>query len=442
MAAGRPVAVGQNTRPSNPRTATGGPPRTGAAPVPRALRIYLPFACAYFLSYTLRTINAVVSPELSRELDLGPAALGLLTSAYFLAFCAVQLPNGLLLDRYGPRRTEAALLLFTAVGCGLFALGESLLTLTLARALIGLGVSACLMGSLKAISLWFPQERQPSMANWIMVAGALGAVATTTPVEFAIQHISWRWLFAAVCAATLMASAYLFLTVPDPPTAGAPASLGRQWQGVVGILRSPRFWWIVPVASVPMGCYMAIQSLWAVPWMMEVEGMTRAQAAHRLFVLAVVQLLCYFTLSLAARPLARHGIQPRHIYAAGCAVHVLGIIGMVVPTPLGRLPMWIAMTLGASVNVLSFSVFTEGLGKELVGRAATAMNQVLFALCFALQWGIGALVESLMALGGMSKPAAFVATFACLAVAQSASYLWFAAGWKRFSRAAPAAAAA
>lgn len=399
------------------------------------MRIYLPFACAYFLSYTLRTINAVVSPELSRELDLGPAALGLLTSAYFLAFCAVQLPNGLLLDRYGPRRTEAALLLFTAVGCTLFALGESLGALTLARALIGLGVSACLMGSLKAISLWYPPERQPSMANWIMVAGALGAVITTTPVELAIQHMSWRWLFAAAALATLLASAFLFFTVPDPPRAGAPVGLARQWQGVVGILRSPRFWWIVPIASVPMGCYMAIQSLWAVPWMMEVEGLSRAEAAHRLFMLALIQLVTYFSLSLAARPLAERGVHPRHIYATGCALHVLGIAGMVIPTPLGYLPMWIGMTLGASVNVLSFSVFTEGLAKEVVGRAATAMNQVLFAACFLLQWGIGAMVEALMRGTGMAKPAAFVATFACLAAAQAASYLWFLGGWRRFSRA-------
>lgn len=398
------------------------------------MRIYLPFACAYFLSYLLRTVNAVVSPELTQELALGPAALGLLTSAYFLAFCAVQLPNGLLLDRYGPRRTEAGLLLFTALGCALFAVGESLTALTLGRALIGLGVSACLMGSLKAISLWFPQERQPSMANWIMVAGALGAVATTTPVEFAIQHISWRWIFAAVSVATLAASAFIFLTVPDPPRPAAPARLAQQWQGVVSVFRSPRFWWIVPLASVPMGCFMAIQSLWAVPWMMEVEGMTRGQAAHRLFLLAVIQLIAYLTLSMAARPLAQRGIHPRHIYASGCALHVIGIAGMALGTPLGYVPMWIAMTLGASVNVLSFTVFTEGLAKEMVGRASTAMNQVLFAVCFALQWGIGAMVESAMRTG-LSKSSAFVLTFACLAVAQAATYIWFVVGWKRFSRA-------
>jgi len=265
-------------------------------------------------------------------------------------------------------------------------------------------------------------------------------VATTTPVEYVIQHVSWRYLFAAASAATFLASLYLFFTVPDPPSVGTPPGLAQQWQGVVTIFRSPRFWWIVPIASVPMGCYMAIQSLWAVPWMMEVEGMTRAQAAHRLFVLAVIQLAAYFTLSLAARPLAQRGVQPRHIYAFGCGLHVLGIIGMVVPTPLGYLPMWIGMTLGASVNVLSFSVFTEGLAKDVVGRASTAMNQVLFATCFALQWGIGAMVEALLSVGGTSKPAAFVATFACLAAAQVVTYLWFVVGWRRFSRVAPVVA--
>ena len=70
------------------------------------LRIYFPFAAGYLLSYVFRTVNAVISPELSRDLNLNPSSLGLLTSAYFLAFGAAQLPVGMLLDRYGPRRVE------------------------------------------------------------------------------------------------------------------------------------------------------------------------------------------------------------------------------------------------------------------------------------------------------------------------------------------------
>ncbi len=397
------------------------------------MRIYLPFAFAYFLSYLLRTINAVVSPELTSELDLGPAALGLLTSAYFLAFCAVQLPNGILLDRFGPRRTEAALLLFTAVGCFLFAIGDSLASLAIARAFIGLGVSAGLMASLKAISIWFPRERQASMSNWVMVAGALGAVSTTIPVEILIQHVSWRVIFYGASIAAILASAYLYFTVPDPRSTTKGTSLAEQWQDVARIFRSPRFWWIVPIASLPIGGYMAIQSLWAVPWMMEVEGLTRGQAANRLFVMAIVQLLGYFSLSIGARTLARHGIEPRHLFVGGFALYICGFIGLVFHAPTGFFALWMMLALGSTVNVMCFTVFTEGLPKELFGRAATALNQVLFALTFLLQWGIGAMVEGAMTMAGMPKSSAFVFAFGFLMVAQTAAYAWFLAGWKRHS---------
>ena len=140
-------------------------------------RVFLPFAAGYYLSYLLRNVNAVIAPELTRDLGVSAADLGLLTSAYLLAFGLVQLPLGLLLDRYGPRRVEAALLLIAASGCALFALGADLGQLAMARALIGLGVSACLMASFKAFSLWFPAERQASLNAAVMAAGGLGALS-------------------------------------------------------------------------------------------------------------------------------------------------------------------------------------------------------------------------------------------------------------------------
>ena len=116
------------------------------------LKLFLPFAGAYFLSYLYRTANAVIGPVLSAELALGAAGLGLLTSAYFLSFAAAQLPLGMLLDRFGARRVESGLLLIAAVGAAVFALGQGIAELAVGRALIGLGVSACLMAAFKAFS--------------------------------------------------------------------------------------------------------------------------------------------------------------------------------------------------------------------------------------------------------------------------------------------------
>lgn len=158
-------------------------------------RLVPAYAAGYFLSYGLRSVNAVIAPELMQELNISAAGLGLLTSAYFLGFGLFQLPLGLLLDRFGPRRVEAALLLVAASGCTLFALGTHLQALALGRALIGLGVSACLMASFKAFSQWFPIDRLPALTATIMVAGGLGALSASVPVEAALPLLGWRGVF-------------------------------------------------------------------------------------------------------------------------------------------------------------------------------------------------------------------------------------------------------
>jgi len=103
---------------------------------PSFLRLYLCFASAYLLSYVYRNVNAVISPELTASLGISASSLGLLTSAYFVAFAAMQIPAGMLLDRYGPRRVQSVLLLVAAVGAGLFAVVNSFAMLVVARAMI------------------------------------------------------------------------------------------------------------------------------------------------------------------------------------------------------------------------------------------------------------------------------------------------------------------
>ena len=146
-------------------------------------RVFVPFAIGYFLSYLMRVVNAVIAPDLVRDLGLTAADLGLLTSANFLAFAVAQLPLGILLDRFGPRRTEAVLLLFAALGAFLFSIASSAPDLIAGRALIGLGTSACLMAAFKAYVMWFSGERIPFINGLQMAAGGLGAVTGTVPVE-------------------------------------------------------------------------------------------------------------------------------------------------------------------------------------------------------------------------------------------------------------------
>src|ERR1700741_5390609 len=181
-----------------------------AASLP-ALSVFCPFAMGYFLSFCYRNVNAVISKELAAEFSLTPADLGFLTSMYLLAFAAFQLPLGVLLDRYGPRRVVAALLCLAASGALVFALARDLTALSLGRALIGLGVSAGLMGALKGFSLWFPLGRLATVNGLYLAVGGLGALAATAPAEALVGSLGWRGMFFILGAASLAVALIIFL---------------------------------------------------------------------------------------------------------------------------------------------------------------------------------------------------------------------------------------
>src|ERR1051325_11560043 len=141
------------------------------------LVVFCPFAAGDFLSFFYRNVTAIISKDLAAEFALTPDELGLLTSMYLLAFAAIQLRLGVMLDRYGPRRVVAGLL--ECAGAVTFALARELTMLSIGRALIGLGVSAGLMGAIKAFTLWFPLSRLATPNGLYLALGGGGARAAT-----------------------------------------------------------------------------------------------------------------------------------------------------------------------------------------------------------------------------------------------------------------------
>jgi sugar phosphate permease len=404
------------------------------------LRIGLAFACAFFLSYVFRTVNAVVAPELTRELALAPSALGLISSAYFFAFALMQLPVGTWLDRFGPRRTEACLLLLAAAGAVVFGAAQTKTGLAIGRALLGCGVAACLMASLKGISLFYPAQRQASVTSWIMIAGSLGALVATTPAEWFIQHFAWRNLFFLGGVLFALIAGLLWWQVPDPPPdALTVVPLAEQWRGIADVVRARRFWWIAPLTASGMGGFMAMQSLWAVPWMMTVEGLSRAAAAQRLLWMTTAILLTYLALGLGSQRALRHGIRAAHWFGAGFVLHVAA--GALITANIQVLPaaLWCLFGVGSAVNVLAFNVLVEPLPKNLVGRASTALNLMLFAGTFTAQWGLGVVAEYAGRWGSLAPAPAMRFALALLVAVQFCALLWFFAGWRVHTPSPPAA---
>jgi MFS family permease len=176
------------------------PAITAAGTTPRraAVCIFLSFALAYFLSALVRGVTATLAPTFSAELGLNAGDLGLLAGMYFFGFAATQLPLGSALDRFGPRRVLLALIAVAVLGCAAFGLAGSFAGLTLARALIGVGVSACLMAPLTLFRHRFSAVAQLRANSWMLMTGSLGMVASTLPVQWLLPMLglplrgAWR----------------------------------------------------------------------------------------------------------------------------------------------------------------------------------------------------------------------------------------------------------
>ncbi|MBK9019315.1 MAG: MFS transporter [Sulfuritalea sp.] len=386
------------------------------------LRIFLPFATGYYFSYFLRNVNAVIAPELTRELGVSAADLGLLTSAYLLAFGAVQLPLGLALDRYGARRVEAALLLIAAAGCGLFAAGESLAQLAVARALIGLGVSACLMASFKSFSQWFGTERQASLNAAIMAAGGLGALTASTPLAWAIPQYGWRAVFTALAAAGLAVAIAIYCT-PEKPGSGKSEPLRSQVAGLVQVLTSRAFWRYAPQSTLIIGGFLALQGLWAVPWLMNFSGLPREAAAHHLLLMGSGMLAGFLGIAFGVAPLTRRGIGPGRLLAVGMGLGLFATLLIVLGIGPSE-PAWLIFGLVFSVGNLAYALLQASFSPSLAGRVNTALNLMVFVGAFGIQWGFGAVVDALQA-AGHAQRSAYQFTFGGLLALQFASWLWF-----------------
>ena len=273
------------------------------------LRVFIPFALGYFLSYLYRVVNAVIAPDLVFDLGIGPSALGLLTSTYFIAFACFQLPLGVLLDRFGPRKTEAFLLVFAGLGALVFANSDTLAGLILGRALIGLGVSACLMAAFKAYVLWFSEEQWPLINGFQMAAGGLGALVATTPVEAALQTTDWRGIFTFLGIFTLLVAVLIYLVVPEKSARPKGESIGDQLHGVRLVFSSLKFWRTAPLTTMSQAGFLSIQGLWAGPWLKDVAGMDRMAVAESLQWVALAMIAGFIGLGVLAKNLARAGIS-------------------------------------------------------------------------------------------------------------------------------------
>jgi MFS family permease len=372
---------------------------------------------------------------LVRELGLDASALGLLTAAYFLSFAAFQLPLGILLDRFGPRRVEAALLMIAALGAALFAVAPNEGTLIVARALIGFGVSACLMAAFKAYVMWFPLERLALVNGVHLTAGGLGALMATAPVEALLGVTDWRGVFWILAALTAMVSLVLFWVVPERDAGDRHASVQETLGGVLQIFQSASFWRVAPWTVASQATFLSVQSLWVGPWLISVAGFERPLTAQVLFWIAAAMTAGFLSWGILAERLHRwFGVRPMTVAALGMSLFLAAQVAIATEwalalnatLPGALLAAWLVFGFAGTAGVLPYAALSQAFPQKLAGRVNTGLNLIVFVFAFIGQWAVGMIIDlwALTDAGGYA-PEGFRAAFWLLIGLQGMAAGWF-----------------
>jgi MFS family permease len=405
----------------------------------RAIVVFLAFAFAYFLSTLMRAITATLSPTLSAELSLQARDLGLLAGGYFFGFALTQLPMGRWLDTHGPRKVVLRFLVVAVVGCLAFAWASDFSGLLIARVLIGVGVSACLMAPLTGYRRWLPLLQQQRANSWMLMTGALGMLASTLPVQWLLPLIGWRWVFVGlailiVLAMLLMAwqipvwkqpeatgahvtAAEPASSTPSPPSPGLWASYSQVW-------RNPFFQSHAPMGFFNYGGMIAMQTLWAGPWMIKVAGYTSLEAATGLFGINVTMLVVFWLWGLLTPKLFARGINANQLIRWGLPLNFCVQAYIIFGGASAGAVAWALFCATSSFVSLAQPAVGMAFPSEVAGRALSAYNLVMFLGVFVVQWSVGLLIDSFTGLG-WAVPQAFQGAMAVFSVCCLLAYSFF-----------------
>jgi predicted MFS family arabinose efflux permease len=384
-----------------------------------ALRLVAAVSAAYMLSHFFRAANAVIGTDLMRDLALSPADLGLLTGIFFVIFAGCQIPVGILLDRFGPKRVMLSLMVIAVLGAIVFAIGRDLASLGFGRALLGIGTSALLVGPLVLFSRWFAADRFGTVAGIFVALGTAGSLLATTPLALLAEAAGWRGAFFAMAGATALMLVVLAVVVRDGPD-GRPApargeTLAEAFRGVLTVARDHRTPGIFGMNLTVYAAGITILGLWGGPYLAHVHGLSKVEAGNILLAIGIASVAGY----LAFGPLDRwFGSRKRPALAGTFAT--VALLGLLAALP--GLPLWVAAVLLVGIGFTSGGfVLVVAHGRaiapdHLVGRAVTLFNIGTMGGAALMQWLTGLVIGAVAGTDSNVLPeTAFRAMFALLA---------------------------
>lgn len=268
--------------------------------------IWVPLALAFMTAYFHRTATGVMSDSLMREFSITTASeLGILSSIYFYVYAAMQMPTGILVDIYGPRRTVSIAMVVATIGAVVFGSATEITGVYLGRILITLGVGVIYVCIVKIYAEWFRLREFCTMSGVIVIVANAGSLLSATPLAFAVDALGWRISYYVIAAYSLVMAVLCWLVVRDKPSdvglpsmeeiemqegqrasalSAAPMRIG---DSVIQVLKNTNTWWPFLVASSVYGVFMAFMGIWGVPYFMQIHGLTRVEASNFIMFMAV-----------------------------------------------------------------------------------------------------------------------------------------------------------
>lgn len=390
--------------------------------MPRSLHIFSLFTAAYFLSYFFRSANAVIAPDLARDLALDAAQLGLMTSLFFAAFAAVQLPLGWGLDYWGPRWVTPGLMLVGALGSLLFAIAPSFGLLALGRALIGVGMAGILMGALKAFSRWFEPHRFATVSGLLVGIGSSGALVAATPLAWLNQAIGWRAVFAGGALAIALCALALMLWVRNTPPGAAWPAGGAGRNGLRSVFADPRFWRIAPFNLFLTGGLLAFQGLWAGPYLFDVLGLGPVAAGNMLLLLGGGAIAGYVATGWMGD---RFGLG-RVVLTCGWLFALAQLLLALRPPLPVVAGSYVLLGFAGATNIVLLAHVRRIFAPTITGQVISAVNLFGIGGTFLLQWAMGLIIGQFpVDAAGRYPPAAHTAALALTLLGTLLTLLWY-----------------
>ena len=358
-------------------------------------------AALYLVAFYQRVAPAVIGDHLMAEFSLGGAALGNLSAFYFYSYVAMQIPTGVIADRWGPRKLLATGAAIAAVGTLLFAAAPTLFWANAGRLLIGASVAVGFVSMLKLATHWFPAEKFALVSGMALFVGICGGVFGGVPLRMLVDAFGWRAVMVGSAAVTAALAFAIWARVRDDPVErgfrsyrpadDGHAAHGSILRGVFEVL-SYRNVWILLIAPIGVaGAILTFGGLWGVPYLRQVHGLDPRTAAALTSMVLIAWALGGPLLGAWSERMGRR----KPLYIAGCAISLLvwGTVALVELPLAALIPLLLVGAFFAGNLIVGFAFNKESVPARLAGTASGVCNMGPLMGGMFLQPGVGYILD-------------------------------------------------